>query len=323
MAHNITVRADGTAEFAFTGARENIWHGLGAELQENASIDDWKVAAGMNWQISDSPVKYTSGDGEFTFPDKRALFRSDTNAGLSIVSSDYKVVQPGEVLEFFRDLVSLHDMRLSTAGTLFGGKRFWALADMGKNFETVSGDRIDGRLLLVTSADGSLSTQARFVSERVVCHNTMTIALAENSKHLIKKTHRSDWDPESIKIDLGLIDSSWSTYMHNLRMMANTNIDDQSVRNYFQKKYYNPNVSVDEQGWGAIKKVSKLIELYNAGSGAEYSKGTLYGILNATTELYTHGSGKRNESHQFWDSQFGGGDNIKTETYNDMVALMA
>lgn len=322
MAHNLTVRADGTAEFAFTGSRDNIWHGLGAELDQNSTIEQWKTAAGMDWEIFESKISYQSITGSHIFDGKRALFRSDNKEGLSIVSDDYKVVQPGEILEFFRDLVALHDMKLSTAGTLFGGKRFWALADMGKDFTAVDGDRIDGRLLLVTSADGSLATQARFVSERVVCNNTMTIALAENSKHLVKKSHRSVWDPTAVKIDLGLIDSSWNNYMTNIREMAKVKIEDEQVRKYFQSKFYNPEVSVDDQGWGAIKKVNRLIELYNTGAGAEYSKGTLYGVLNAVTDLYTHGSGKRDSSHQLWDSQFGAGDNIKTEVYNDMMSLM-
>lgn len=322
MAHEITIRADNTAEMAFIGSRTNIWHGLGQELEEGASIEQWKKSAGLDWQVAESKVSYDSGVGSHTFPDRRVLYRSDTQAPLSIVSDSYKIVQPGEVLEFFRDLVQLHNMKLSTAGSLFGGKRFWALAELGKEFSVVDGDKIEGHLLLVTSVDGSLSTQARFVSTRVVCNNTLTIAMSENSKQFVKKSHHTVWDPKEVKIDLGLIDSSWDTYMTNLRRMASVPVSDSFARSYFEKKFYNPEVNADSQGWGAIKKVNELMNLYHSGTGSEFSKGTMWGMMNATTELFTHGSGKRDKSHQFWNSQFGGADDIKTEAYYDFVKIM-
>ena len=51
MAHNLTQREDGTVEFAFTGPRSAIWHGLGNSLEEGASLEQWKKAAGMDWDL--------------------------------------------------------------------------------------------------------------------------------------------------------------------------------------------------------------------------------------------------------------------------------
>ena len=323
MAHEITIRENGKAEMAFTGPRSAIWHGLGSELDQNSTIDQWKVAAGMDWEIFESKLTYQAIGTELTFPDKRALFRSDTKKALSIVSDDYKIVQPGEVLEFFRDLVELHDMKLSTAGTLFGGKKFWALAELGKEFEVVSGDKINGHILLTTSADGSLATTAKFVSERVVCHNTLSIALNENSRNIVRKSHRSSWDPTSIKIDMDLLDKSWNNFMAGLKKIQEVKISNEDARQYFQKKLYNPDLSAEEQGWGAVRKVSTLMYLFENGAGAEFSRGTLYGVLNAATEMTTHGSGRRDANHQFNESEFGNSDKFKSEVYNDMLALAA
>lgn len=322
MAHELTQRVDGKVEFAFTGPRSKIWHGLGAELEENLSIEEWKKASGLDWEVFESKVMYQSIDGDHTFPDKRVLFRSDSKAPLSIVSNDYKIVQPGEVLEFFRDVTKLHDMKLSSAGSLFGGKRFWALAELGKEFEAVDGDKIEGNLLLVTSVDGSLSTQARFVSTRVVCNNTLTVAMGEGSKRVVKKSHHSVWDPQEVKIDLGLLDGAWATYMNNIKKMTQVQVSTEHARAYFEKKFYAPDVLAENQGWGATKKVNELMNLFSNGAGSEFSKNTLWGIMNATTEHFTHGSGKRNASHQFWNSQFGSADTIKTEVYNDMNELV-
>lgn len=322
MAHELTIRENGMAEMAFIGSRNAVWHSLGQELQDNASIEEWRVQAGMDWGVLESPVEYITTEGKKTFPDRKVLLRSDSKSGLSIVGQDFKVVQPGEVLEFFRDLVSVHGMKLSTAGTLFGGKRFWALAETGKLAEVVGGDVVKGFLLLTTAVDGTLATTAKFVAERVVCNNTLTVALGEASKSLVKKTHKVDFDPAAVKIDLGIIDKGWESFIGNMRKLADTKVSTIDATDFFQKLLFKPGVDADKQGWGATRKVTQLLNLFQNGSGAEYSKGTAWGLLNAITEEYTHGSGKRDPSHQFWESYHGSGDNFKTSAMNKVLEFV-
>lgn len=325
MAHEITIRANGTAEMAFIGSCDAIWHGLGQQLEENASIDTWKTQAGLDWEVFESAVMYqTMVDGKLAskvFPSKKALFRSDTKDSLSIVGGDFKIVQPGEVLEFFRDLVSSHGMRLSTAGSLFGGTRFWALAETGKSESVVKGDKVNGHLLLTTAVDGTLATTAKFVSTRVVCNNTLTIALAEGSKNMVKKTHKTVWDASAVKIDLGLIDASWNKFMENLRTLSTIEMSDKEVREFYQGEFFNPKLTAEEQGWGAIKRVKELMELYANGAGASMSHGTAWGALNGVTEMFTHGSGKRDASHQFWDAYYGACDTTKNKVMSKLLAM--
>ena len=123
MSHEITRTNTGTYEFAFSGSRSAIWHGLGQELCEDSSIDVWKAEAGMKGKDRQAPMMFTNADNEPTAVEARKiLYRSDNAFQLGIVGEDYKIVQPGQVLEFFDDLTRLHGMKLSTAGTLFGGK---------------------------------------------------------------------------------------------------------------------------------------------------------------------------------------------------------
>ena len=86
--------------------------------------------------------------------------RSDTNAPLSVVSGRYQVVQPKEVLEFYRDLSEISGFELETAGVLKAGKKFWALARTGKETALKGNDVVKGYLLLATSCDGTLATTA-------------------------------------------------------------------------------------------------------------------------------------------------------------------
>ena len=322
MSAEITIRADGKAEFAYAG--RPAWHGLGNQLTDNAPVEDWVVEAGLTWEVFQSAVQYTSMEGQHIFDDKRVLFRSDTKEALSIVGKDYKIVQPIEVLEFFRDLTTLHGMKLSAAGSLFGGRRFWATAEIGKSFEAVSKDHVNGYLLLVTSVDGTLATTAKLTSTRTVCNNTLTVALNDNSKRVVKKSHRVEWDAAQVKMDMGLIDESWEKFSASIKKLAEVEVSDKFVTDYFQKKFYMDGVLAEDQPTGRIKEVAALLDRYKSGAGANYSNGTAWGVVNAATDLFTHGNGrKRDQSHAFWQSHFGRAEKVKNEVLADMLALTA
>ena len=116
---------------AYAGATP--WHGLGNRLSERQPIEVWQKEAGMDWLIQDSPVHFKSQNigalGEIhSFLEQKVLYRSDTKAPLSVVSQRYQVVQPREVLEFYRDLTEKSGYELETAGVLKGGRKLWALA---------------------------------------------------------------------------------------------------------------------------------------------------------------------------------------------------
>jgi len=324
MAHELTQRADGKTEFAFTGNRSKIWHGLGSELTEGSDIETWKTESGMDWEIFRSVVSYQSMDGTHQFDDKNVLFRSDTKSPLSIVGKDYSIVQPGQVLEFFRDLTELHGYKLSAAGTLFGGTRFWATAEIGKTFSAVPEDEIKGQLLLVTSCDNSTSTQAKFVSTRTVCNNTLTVALREHSKNLVRKTHASEWNPESFKIDLGLVDESWEKFSTQMKKLTEIEVNDKFVQNYFQMKFFNPSVSVDDQTTQTYNKIKKFMNLYKNGAGSHFAPDTAYQVLQALTDGFTHGiRAKQDPSRRMWEGSFGNADRIKTLAFNELYAMAA
>ena len=174
MAHQLTTRADGKVEFAYLAKDGLPWHGLGQAVPDNASIDDWKIAAGMDWKIQRGVVRYNiDREGrQLSMPDQHVLFRSDSKRPLGVVSEGYKVVQPGEVIEFFREIAQVGGLEMSAAGTIFDGKRFWATAKIGDASPLGLQDKVGGFLLISTSADGSMATEVRRTTVRVVCNNT-------------------------------------------------------------------------------------------------------------------------------------------------------
>src|ERR1700733_4483617 len=125
MGHDID-HSTGAAAIAYVG--QTPWHGLGEKLEEGQSIEAWLKAARLEWDLQRLPVQYLVNGCLRTMDDRFALVRSDTSEALSIVSGDYRIVQPKEVLEFYRDLVGPYGYTLETAGALNGGRKVWALA---------------------------------------------------------------------------------------------------------------------------------------------------------------------------------------------------
>lgn len=324
MAHELSIKENGKAEMAYTGPVP--WHGLGQELTPGSTIEEWQTQAGMNWSVKDSSVTFNAIDTNGIpavkmVTGKKCLYRSDTLKSLSIVGEDFNVVQPAEVLEFFRDLVSQHGMVLSTAGCLFGGNRFWALAETGREFEITKGDSVKGHLMFVTSVDGTLSNTAKFVSTRVVCNNTLSIAMKESGRVMVRKTHRGVWDPTQVKLDLGLLDSSWDAFMLDLRRLSDRKMNDDEVGLFFKKTFYDPKKDEADQPLGAKKRVNTLLDLYTSGAGAEFAYGTAFGALNAVTNLFTHGTSRqRVPERKFWGAYFDN-DGIKNGAMESLLAL--
>lgn len=323
MAHELDL-SSGKPAIAFVGDRKAIWHGLGQSLTRNSPIETWEVESGMNWKILESEVGFKSSEEEsFSFPGKKVLYRSDNKMPLSIVSESYKLVQPKEVLEFFRDIVSDAGMYIDTAGCLFDGKRFWASAYTNNALILKSGDRIDGNLLLTTSCDGTNATSASFVATRVVCNNTLNVALgeADSKKSRVKVSHRTTFNASAIKNSMGIIDSSWDYFKDNVLTLNKINLTDKDVKSFITRLVSEDIGDVKDP---EFREIEKIMSLYSGkGMGSDLCYGTAYGVLNAVTEhIDWHGS-QHSDSSKLWNAIQGKGADFKVEAFNELLKLAA
>ncbi len=323
MSHELTQRADGTVEFAYLQADGAPWHGLGNPMQAGQSIDDWRKAAGMDWNIGRSRVRFGDERNFRVIEDQHVLFRSDSKDPLGIVSKSYKVVQPGEVLEFFRDIVKAGGLELSAAGTIFGGKRFWATAKIGEAAPTSVVDKIGGYLLLSTSADGSLATEARLTTVRVVCKNTLQMA-REDGKPALRVSHRSVFDAQAVKESMGLNHAAWDAFKHNLVRLANVEMHEEHAAELVAGLFA---TAPGQEGrdkardTAGFKKVMALFNGQGMGSQLEGVFGTANGVLQAVTEYADHHVRARSDEHRFVASQWGGGADLKQRAWDQLIAL--
>jgi len=281
MSHEITIRANGFAEFARSQAGGAAWHGLGQTLTHGATIEEWTRAAGMDWMIRRAMVRYFADEDTRRdcfelreFPEQTVLFRSDTQSGLGTVSPAYQIVQPREVLEFFRDLIADEGMTLESAGTLFGGRRFFGTAKFGE--QTVIGqDRVCGYLLLATSADGSLATEARETTVRVVCNNTLRAARAENGKgqvtgvEPIRIGHRSRFNAKRVHEQLGMVRDNFERGMQAIRALANVKVTNAGAEE-FVRRLLRPEEFTDKAL--AAKAAAQVAAQAAAGQMSEFAR---------------------------------------------------
>lgn len=326
MAHMIDTTT-GRAAMAYTG--QTPWHGLGQALTPGASIDTWTREAGLAYQVLESPVQYTTPatTGPQTWPARKVLHRSDTGAPLAVVSDSYNVVQPGQVMDFFRELVDLGGFQLETAGALSDGRRVWALASVGDAAPVVERDLVKPYLLLGTSYDGTMATVAKFTAIRVVCNNTITAAVGGYSngraikgegeqdmgylKSAVRVLHSERFNPEAVRLQLGIVASAWESFLVQSRRLADAPMAGDQVDEFLAEllaPYHTSAKPLQES-----KAYRRVLELFNGraiGSELPGVAGTRWAMLNAVTELVDHERGRSNNT-RMESAWFGAGAALK------------
>ncbi|MCT9979480.1 DUF932 domain-containing protein [Acinetobacter sp. I-MWF] len=337
-------------QMAYVG--QTPWHGLGNQLSPNQPIEVWAQQAGMDWQIESSNVSYMAENHKgqnliLPHDEQRVLYRSDTHAPLSVVSQRYQEVQPKQILEFYRDLTEQSGFELETAGVLKGGKKFWALAKTGQSTALKGKDVSNGYILLATACDGTLATTAQFTSIRVVCNNTLAIALKgqDANRGVVKVPHSTKFDADKIKQQLGISVRAWDEHMYQMKQLSQRKVTQQEAAAYFDAVFNNTSLSIAEQDERFIqyyrqvansadanktepngRAMSKVMTMFNGhGRGAELSstKDTAYGLLCSITEFADHERRAMSQDHRLDSAWFGAGAGLKQRGLEQALRMIA
>ncbi|WP_369070839.1 DUF932 domain-containing protein [Burkholderia gladioli] len=311
---------------------EQPWHGLGNQLAPKQPLEVWARAAGMDWSIEEAEVRFVAAGNKnlgsiHAFPEQKVLYRSDTKAPLSVVSARYQVVQPSEILEFYRDLTEIGGFQLETAGVIKEGRKLWALARTGQSATLKGKDQVDGYLLLATACDGTLATVAQFTSVRVVCNNTLQIALGDSSG-AIKVPHRSQFDAQAVKRQLGIAISSWDAFMARTKALAERKVPDSAAEAFFRRVLTYPTANLADRDTVAVNEraIKAVTQLYaGRGKGADLASasGTAWGLVNAITEFTDHHRRARSDDYRRDAAWFGAGATLKQRAWDEAMKLIA
>jgi phage/plasmid-like protein (TIGR03299 family) len=306
------------------------WHGLGNKLAPKQPLQTWAKAAGMDWSIEEAEVRFVAGNKNLgsihAFPEQKVLYRSDNKAPLSVVSARYQVVQPAEILEFYRDLTEHSGFELETAGVLKDGKKLWALARTGRSVTLKGKDTVNGYVLLATACDGTLATTAQHTSVRVVCNNTLQIALGD-SAGAVKVGHRSQFDAQAVKRQLGIAVSSWDAFMVRMKALSERKMSDAAAEKFLRRVLTYPTTNPANRDVLAVNEraIKAVAELYSGrGKGADLASasGTAWGLLNAVTEYVDHRRRARSDDHRRDAAWFGSGATLKDRAWDEALKLV-
>jgi len=209
---------------AYTGATP--WHKLGNEVSNDLTPEAMAIAAGCNWGVEKLPV-YQSWNNEFvSVADRFNLTRMSDGKVLDIVGPMYQPVQNVEALEFFTEFVSAGGMKMETAGSLDGGRRVWGLASIQQGFTLAGGDKVGGYLLLCNPHRQGEAFTIKFTPVRVVCHNTITMALNGGGANFrMSHSNRFDADMQhTAKMVLGLAQTRLQEFEAKAELLAETKV---------------------------------------------------------------------------------------------------
>ena len=153
--------------------RETPWHGLGTKVLEAPASKDALQLAGLDWRVLQEPI-YTAM--EELVDGYKANVRDSDRKVLGVVTDRYRVIQNDEAFAFTDELLGA-GVKYETAGSLQGGRKVWLLAHMPHEY-IISGERISPYLLFSNTHDGSGAIKVALTPIRVVCQNTLNLALA-------------------------------------------------------------------------------------------------------------------------------------------------
>jgi len=308
MAHELETQ-NGVASFA--SFREPAWHGLGTVFTDEKTTSEMLVAANLNnWNVrlEDMPIpSHLTSDKEYQYVVRTNPTDKTQTDVLGVVGERYHVLQ-NEDLFSFGDNILDGGGRWETAGSLKGGRQvFGSLALERETILDPNGvaDKVKTYLLINTSHDGSIAIQASITPVRVVCANTLNVALNRTKKKdgvkqsfKIRHTQTANGKVQIARQTLGLANAYMDEFDKMAHAMISKEISAQDFNNIILAAYPKP----DKDTKGAVKKWENKVDVINDIYTGEYNgmiSGNAWGAFNALTERldwYRSARGGNNES---------------------------
>ena len=287
------------------------WHGLGTRLASTPSVDEMLIQAGLDWTVSKRPLFTQRARGEMLeIKGQKALVRDTDHKVLSVVTDRYVPVQNRQAFEFFRRFCDAGQLELETAGALKGGGFIWALARIGRDFDIgLSGhgqsDEVRNYLLLMNSHQATHALTAQFTPVRVVCWNTLNIAMGAGLKgkgeRVFRMPHLREFDEEARRLaaeTLGLLEDQIEQFRTLVRELAHTPFPIEARDPYIREVFGLAAPAGEEESEAGKRLVPRVLEAFDCapGQALDTARGTAWGAVNAVTWFVDHSRGRSRDS---------------------------
>lgn len=268
------------------------WHGLGKQVPSDLSPEQMLQAAELDWTVQKIPA-FVHIEGEKRAVGWSALTRSSDNHILDVVSDDWNPIQNSEAFQFFDEYCQAGDMEMHTAGSLRNGQIVWALAKVKESFELFKGDQVESFLLFTNPHRFGQCIDIRFTPIRVVCNNTLTLALDSTGDRMVKKNHRGIFNADEVKEKLGIATDKLAKYKEMAAFLGSKQYTDVNLKKYFSEVFPSLSKKESEEDSGKLSRGAKLaLEVVETQPGAEFARGSWWQAFNAVTFLTDHKLGR-------------------------------
>lgn len=317
MSHNLLIN-NGQASTFYIG--EVPWHGLGTRLDGPATAEEAIRAAQLDWPVIKLPL--SAGSKHIPVPDKYAMVRKTANVVqktdpvLGVVGRDYTPLQNRDAFKFFDPIVGQNAAIYHTAGALGNGERVWILAKLPGHIRVVGEDISEKYLLLSNSHDGKSSVQIKFTPVRVVCQNTLTIALGDGLA--CRVAHHADVKSklEQAHRMLGLVTERFDEMEETFRQMSRVQVDADRLTEYLSAVY--PDTKEPDR-MELVRRDRNWSEyFFDQGRGNRLPgvAGSLWAAFNGVTEWQDHRKSRQNPNQRLTSSWFGNAYQTKARAFN-------
>ena len=277
-------------------AGEVPWHGLGTKVSNDLTPGQMLEVAGLNWEVDevDSYVKYK---GQNIPTGQKCLVRSTDSRILTTVGQGWHPVQNQEAFEFFNEFVAAGEMEMHTAGSLKDGQMVWALAKTKESFELFNGDVTDNYFLFTNPHQFGKSINIRMTPIRVVCNNTLTLSLSQESDKMVTVNHRKAFDPDMVKEQMGIAREKMEQYKSMAEFLGNKRYTADNVIQYFNEVFGAPAKEKENNVIPFTSRNAKLAyENLDVQPGANFAQGTWWTAFNSVTNMTDHLQGREDDS---------------------------
>ena len=344
MAHELMFNDDGKAAMFYVN--EVPWHKQGVQVNHPPTAAEAIKAAQLDWTLAKAPLFYHRSLTETAvIPDTYAVvpdegWPNQERPILGVVSGRYEILQNQNAFAFFDPLIAKGYATYETAGALGKGERVWVLAKLGDPFEIGKGDKIERYLLLSNRHDGHGVVNVKFTPIRVVCQNTLSMAL-QDSREVFALRHDGDLFRriENVADEMHeRIEAQYQQIQNQFTAMHHTEIDMDQAADYFAVVYSDPAAPASLDEAQEKRRKERLQKLERARGCCTFilensercrlgkEPATAWSAYNAVTEFVDHwrseGLNGRAPTIGLNGIWFGDGQQRKLKAFNEAKALV-
>jgi len=283
------------------------WHGLGTTLQtapatgkealELAKLD-WTVTKQSMFLGDGRQVRITGAISAANSGAYGAIVRDDTQEMLGVVGPNYTPYQNQDMAALFDPIIQDGSVAIETCGSLFNGRRVWMLAKFKKGSQVISGasDTVDRYLMLAHGHDGALAVRFGFTYIRVVCWNTLSLAVRDKSQSsLLKCLHTTNLKTnlEQLRNAISATNETFELTADQYRVLASKGVSRASLREYARIIV---KAEEDDRNWTKPQK-DKIGKIVGAAIDGKGNSGrTWWDAYNGATEYLTWSASKTSQT---------------------------